>query len=73
MVTAYSLGTSAQSAASGKGRVSSVNGMSSSLVVARTAPASEDGVQLGGVKRPCVLTVREPAETSGAVWRDELR
>ena len=32
--------------------------------------ASEDGVQLGGVKRPCVLTVRiagEPAETSGAV------
>src|SRR6266446_7870929 len=43
--------------------------MSSLLVVARTAPASEDGVQLGGVKRPCVLTVRgprEPAETSGA-------
>src|SRR5882757_10360331 len=58
---------SAQSAASGKGRVSSVNRMSSSLIVARTAPASEDGVQLGGVKRPCVLTVREPAETSGAV------
>src|SRR5580700_4872654 len=58
---------SAQSAASGKGRVSSVNRMSSSLVVARTAPASEDGVQLGGVKRPCVLTVREPAEASGAV------
>jgi putative transposase len=32
--------------------------------------ASEDGVQLGGAKRPCVLTVRtarEPAETSGAV------
>ena len=32
--------------------------------------ASEDGVQLGGVKRPCVLTVRiacEPAETSRAV------
>src|SRR5580704_15941109 len=44
--------------------------MFSLLVVARTAPASEDGVQLGGVKRPCVLTVRiarEPAETSGAV------
>src|ERR1700693_1314653 len=44
--------------------------MSSLLVVARTAPASEDGVQLGGVKRPCVLTVRiarEAAETSGAV------
>src|SRR5216684_6849234 len=58
---------SAQSAAPGKGRVSSVNRMSSSLVVARTAPASEDGVQLSGVKRPCVLTVREPAETSGAV------
>src|SRR5580704_15412331 len=58
---------SAQSSASGKGRVSSVNRMSSSLVVARTAPASEDGVQLGGVKRPCVLTVREPAEASGAV------
>ena len=36
----------------------------------RTAPASEDGVQLGSMKRPCVLTVRiarEPAETSGAV------
>src|SRR5258705_11035645 len=44
--------------------------MSSLLAVARTAPASEDGVQLGGVKRPCGLTVRiarEPAETSGAV------
>ena len=37
------------------------------LVVARTVPASEDGVQLGGVKGPCVLTVREPVETSGAV------
>src|SRR6516162_519704 len=38
--------------------------MSSFLVVARTAPASEDGIQLSGVKRPCVLTVRivrEPA------------
>jgi len=48
----------------------SVNMMSSLLVVARTAPASEDGVQLGGVKRPCILTVRiarEPADTSGAV------
>jgi hypothetical protein len=47
-----------------------VNMMSSLLVVTRTAPASEDGVQLGGVKRPSVLTVRiarEPAETSGAV------
>jgi len=34
------------------------------------APASEDGVELGGVKRPCVLTVgiaREPAEPSSAV------
>jgi hypothetical protein len=44
--------------------------MSLLLVVARTAPASEDGVQLGGVKRPCVLTgriAREPAETSSAV------
>src|ERR1700732_4052489 len=44
--------------------------MASLLVVARTAPASEDGVQLGGVKRPRVLTVRiarEPAETSGAI------
>jgi hypothetical protein len=43
---------------------------SSLLVVARTAPASEDGIQLGGVKRPCVLTVRitrESTETSGAV------
>src|SRR6516165_10547097 len=43
------------------------NSLSSLLVVARTAPASEDRVQLGGVKRPCVLTVRiarEPAETS---------
>src|SRR5271154_260057 len=48
----------------------SVNRMSSLSVVTRTAPASEDGVQLGGVKRPCVLTVRiarEPAEASGAV------
>src|ERR1700732_4958132 len=44
--------------------------MASLLVVARTAPASEDGVQLGGVKCPRVLTVRiarEPAETSGAI------
>src|ERR1700730_3372980 len=44
--------------------------MSSLLVVARTAPASEDGVQLGGVQRPCVLTAgiaRDPAETSGAL------
>src|ERR1700716_1103352 len=44
--------------------------MASLLVVARTAPASEDGVQLGGVKRPRVLTVRiarKPAETSGAI------
>src|ERR1700682_2117492 len=44
--------------------------MSSLLVVARPAPAREDGVQLGGVKRPCVLTgriAREPAETSGAL------
>src|SRR5271155_353282 len=59
------------SAAPGRGGVSfgehDVRGVD--LVVARTAPASEDGVQLGGVKRPCVLTVRiahEPAETSGA-------
>src|ERR1700694_3351176 len=44
--------------------------MSLLLVVARIAPASEAGVQLGGVKRPCVLAVRiarEPAETSGAI------
>jgi hypothetical protein len=44
--------------------------MFSSLVVARTAPTSEDGVQLSGVKRPRILTVRiarEPAETSGAI------
>jgi hypothetical protein len=41
--------------------------MSFLLVVARTAPASEDSVQLGGVKRPCILTVREPPETSGVV------
>src|ERR1700731_5020009 len=44
--------------------------MPSLLVVARTAPASEDGVQLGSVKRPRVLTVRiarEPSETSGAI------
>jgi hypothetical protein len=35
------------------------------LIVTRTAPASQDGVQLG-----CVLTIRiarEPAETSGAL------
>src|SRR6266851_5574533 len=40
------------------------------ILVARSAPASEDGVQLGGMKRPCVLTIRiarEAAETSGAV------
>jgi hypothetical protein len=39
------------------------------LVVARTAPASQDGVQLGGVERPCVLPVRiarEPAVMSAA-------
>jgi hypothetical protein len=44
--------------------------MSSLLGVARSAPASEDGVQLSGVKRPRVLTVRvarEPTETSGAI------
>ena len=44
--------------------------MSSLLVVARTAPASKDSVQLGGVKDPRVLTVRiaaEPAETLGAI------
>src|SRR5271169_2508144 len=43
--------------------------MSSLLVVARPAPASEDGVQFGCVKRPCVLTVgiaHEPAEPSGS-------
>ena len=52
------------------GGLVSVNMMSSLLVVARAAPASEDGVQLRGVKRPCVLAIRlarEPAETSGAV------
>jgi len=32
--------------------------MSSLLVVARTAPVSEDGVQLSGMKRPCILTIR---------------
>src|SRR5438874_4969045 len=44
--------------------------MSARLAFARTAPASEDGVQLGGVKRPSILTfriAREPAQTSGAV------
>src|SRR5450631_1338472 len=48
----------------------SVSMMSSLLVVARTAPASEDGIHLVGVKRPRVPTVRiarEPAETSGAI------
>ena len=45
----------------------SMNMMPSFLVAARPAPASEDGVQRGGVKRPCVLTVREPAKTFGAV------
>ena len=46
------------------------NMTSSLLVVARTAPVSEDGAQLGGVKRPRVLIVRiggEPAETPGAI------
>jgi hypothetical protein len=44
--------------------------MSSLSGVARSAPASEDSVQLSGVKRPRVLTVRvarEPTETSGAI------
>ncbi len=49
----------------------SVNMISSLLPVARTAPASEDGVQLGGVKRPCVLTCRAeicvPRAGSGAL------
>src|SRR5580704_18002868 len=61
---------SGQSAASARGWINFGEHESSLLVVARVAPASEDGVQLGGVKRPCVLTVRiarEPAETSGAV------
>jgi hypothetical protein len=38
--------------------------------VARTVPASKDGMQLGRVKCPCVLAIRiahEPAKTSGAV------
>src|SRR5271165_5440759 len=55
----------------GRGLVSvNMNVRGVSLVVARTAPASGDGVQLGSMKRPCVLTVRivrEPAEASGAV------
>jgi hypothetical protein len=53
-----------------------MNMMSSFLVVARPAPASEDGVQLGGVKRLCILTgriAREPAETSGAVKKSGRR
>src|SRR5262245_41900912 len=62
---------SAPSAAPGKGRLSSMS--SSLVVVGRTAPASEDGVKLGGVKRPCVLTVREPAEPSGAVEEPRRR
>jgi hypothetical protein len=44
--------------------------MSSLSVVARTAPVSEDGIQLSGMKRPRILSVRiasEPAETSGAI------
>ena len=48
----------------------SVSMMSSLSVVARTAPAGEEGVQLSGVKRPCILTIwiaREPAETPGAI------
>ena len=48
----------------------SVSIMPSLLVVARTAPVSDDGVQLGSVKRPRVLTVRiarKPAETPGAI------
>ena len=45
----------------------SVIGMSSLLVVEHIAPASEDGDQLCGMKRPCILTVRESAETSAAV------
>src|SRR4029077_4714018 len=69
----YDCWGSGQSAAAGPrvgGGLSFGEQLSSLLVVARTAPASEDGVQLGGVKRPCVLTVRiarEPAETPGAV------
>src|SRR5580700_8967680 len=66
---------SGQSAAPVTGRIVSVS-MMASLLVARTAPAREDGVQLGGVKRPRVLTVRiarEPSETSGAIKEPEPR
>ena len=45
--------------------------ISSLLVVARTAPASEYRVQLGGVKRPCVQTVRiardQEAKSTGGI------
>jgi hypothetical protein len=37
------------------------------LAVEQIAPASKDGNQLCGMKRPSVLTVREPAEAAGAV------
>jgi len=54
----------------------SLNMMSSRLAGARTAPASEDDAQLGGVKRPGVLSfriAREPAQTSGAVEQPGCR
>ena len=59
-----------------RGRTNFSEQMSSLLGVARTAPAIEDGVQLGGVKRPGVQTVRiarEAAETSGAVEEPRRR
>jgi len=56
------------------GGLVSVNMMSSLLVVARTALASEDGVRLGGVKRSSVLTTaREPAQASATVEEPRRR
>ena len=46
---------------------------SSLLVVARTAPASEDGVQFGGVENCRVLTVREAPESPRAVEKARRR
>jgi len=37
------------------------------------SPASEDGVQLGGVKRFSVLTACEPAQASGTVEEPRCR
>jgi hypothetical protein len=59
------LAGSGPSAAPIRGWVGSVN-MPSSLSVAARPPPREDGIQLGDVKRPCILTVPIVTELVGA-------